>query len=791
MLSRRCPWRVRRSVRLAAPLCLAALAGCIQPADIRRDELASARALPLPPGTRIVQAAAGEQLVYQVSAPAGSSVQVEASSGTGGAVELIYVEAPDGQNFISFDNKSVASHSGLFQVAAMPGENGGAGFRFSGSAARAGAWRFGILGTPRAAQDTFSRFARQRSLLEQSVLVLYLLTGPHRNANDPLDLIAALGRVVYADIHEIDAPVDIRLKVTIGPPGSDDSSQDPPGNANGNDNAGGNRNDNTDDGTGNVNDNAGGNTNGNANDNTGGNSNTNSNDNSGGNDNSNTNGNANDNDNPPPPPPPPARVTLQRIVSTGDPVPGQSASARFVRFGNPLIDASGRVAFWANYAGGQGDGGLYVWDNGVVRRVVDDNPQTAGSVPGRNASAFFGNFNVAWDAGSHPLAWGSNGRLIFVSPIQGGQNSRGVYRWRASDGDILRVADMEQIAALYPDVLNGAFAGEFSGPGLTDNGIVTFNMRYTYIRVDRQFVAGKRGIYTSDANTISVLADHRLSEAGDVPEQGPTVMFDEFDPRTTLNPRGDILFQATYLNGLGGRGIFRARDSVLSGVVDNAENRNFPGLAGTRVLVGGAFADAVAIGGNGDIALDLRIRPGGGDARDAVLLWNGQLWRDLAAGGASATALLTGVNDAGQAVYLAGDRPRLADAAGDVDLAAVLPAELGLSNVTWESSGGALSNAGRALLRFTRPAVGGGPARPGLMLWSGERLLVVFDPASDLTHSAIDVIFTGSTPETNRPGRSGALNDADQLVFRVGDRGADGNEGTADDVQSIFLGRGE
>ncbi len=775
--------------------------GCIEPADVLRDDFASGRAQPLVNGQRVVQIGVGQPVTYQVAVPTGQRLDVEITPTSGGQVELLFVETPGGQVFSAAPNSPLQSQTGVYEVRTTTGAANGAGFRIIGAAGRSGSWRIGVIASRSSQFRSLGQAALRRSLLEQAVFLAYVLSGPHRNSDDPLDLLGALGRSVFPELPLIENPVAVVLRVRADD--DDDSGQDPPdgndngsGNANdnsgGNDNAGGDDNKNDNDSGGN--DNAGndnGGANDNSNDNTSGNDNA-GNDNSGndnsggGNDNDNDNSGDNTNDNSAPP----TQVVLQRIVRSGDAVPGQP-SATFTDFGNPILDGSGRVAFWAGYANGSGDGGLFVWEAGTLRRVVDDNPANAGGVPGRNVSAFFGNYTIAWDAGASPITWGTNGRLILVSPITGGTNSRGVYRWRASDADILRVADMEQVAALFPDTFQGAFAAEFFAPGLSDDGIVAFSARYTYITADRQFVAGKRGVFTSNGQTISFAADNRLSQPGDVPEQGLTVAFDDFDQRIAMNAPGDILFQASYLNGDGSRGLYRDRDGVLSRVLDNASNRAFPGLSAIeRIGTVNAFHDAVALGDGGAVAVDTRVRISG-QQRDAVLLLAGGAWRELNdATGAAATALVTGLNASAQTVYLAGGRPHLATAGGDIDLTATLPPELSGASLTWEL-GGAVNNRGRAILRFTRAGANGAPATPGVALWTGERLIVVFDPTLAAENSGFDTLFSGSTPENDRPGRSGMLSDRDELVFRVGDKGGDNQENTADDSQAIFLGKGQ
>jgi len=148
-------------------------------------------------------------------------------------------------------------------------------------------------------------------------------------------------------------------------------------------------------------------------------------------------------------------------------------------------------------------------------------------------------------------------------------------------------------------------------------------------------------------------------------------------------------------------------------------------------------------------------------------------------------------------------RPFLGDGRSVVDLSFFLPASLEQIDLNWETFGGAINNSGRAVLRYQRADAEGGI---GLLFWTGRELLVVIDSTQPIGLDRIDVIFpaeergpadvdrvgtVAARPETNRPGLSGILNDRDEIVFRAGYLGSDGQANTSDDQQAIFLGRGE
>jgi hypothetical protein len=497
----------------------------------------------------------------------------------------------------------------------------------------------------------------------------------------------------------------------------------------------------------------------------------------------------------------PTSMTLQAIVQTGDDVPGQSG-ATFTHFSNPVIDGSGRVAFWGGYSGGDGANGLYVWESGTLERVIDDDPARTGTVPGRGADDYFGGFDIRWDSGAPSLAWGAEGRLIFVAHITDSPQANGLYRWRASDGDIVRVADDEQLKDLIPGA--EVFFADFYHPGVSDNGIVIFASRYTAFDGEMNILAFRSvGVFVSNGVQVTPVVVGQLSEPGDVPDHGEYTTFGDAGILTSLNPGGDMLLQAEYKTALGDRGVYLYTGGNLYRAVDNAPDRAFPGLpAGTRVGEEGTPYDAITVGAGLRIAIDTKLVADSSPS-DAVILWDGSQWHELtASGGAAATELISGLNSSGRVLFLAGGQPYLGNEAGSVAVGATLPTELEGVSVGWQNFSGALNSDGRALLRFKRS----GSESAGLVFWTGAQLLLVADAAAGEPSSQSEVIFPTARPthdeldragvvtylpETDRPGRSGALNDRNELVFRVGSLGADGSQNTADDYQAIYLGSGQ
>jgi hypothetical protein len=500
----------------------------------------------------------------------------------------------------------------------------------------------------------------------------------------------------------------------------------------------------------------------------------------------------------------PTTMTLQAVVQTGDAVPDQSQAA-FTHFSNPVIDDSGRVAFWGAYTGGEGGNGLYVWESGTLQRVIDDDPARIGTVPGRGADDYFSGFDIKWDSGAPSLAWGVGGRLLFVAHITDSPQANGLYRWRASDGDIIRVADDDQLKALIPGA--DVFYADFYHPGVSDNGIVIFTTRYTAFDEEMNILAFRSlGVFVSNGVQITPVVVSQLSEPGDVP--GHDSPYDQYATfantgiLTSLNAGGDMLLQAEYEMAPGDCGVYLYTGGNVYRVVDNAPDRDFPGLTtGTRVGEEGEPYDAITVGTGLRIAIDTKL-VSDGSSRDAVIMWAASQWHELSGGGAAATDLISGLNSSGRGVFLAGGQPYLGNESGSVAVGTTLPTKLAGVGVEWPNFSGAVNNNGRVLLRFERS----GSDSAGLVFWTGEQLLLVADAAADQPSSQSDVIFPTARPahdgldragvvtylpEMNRPGRSGALNDRDELVFRVGSLGADGRENTSDDYQAVYLGRAQ
>jgi hypothetical protein len=512
--------------------------------------------------------------------------------------------------------------------------------------------------------------------------------------------------------------------------------------------------------------------------------------NTNGSSNSNGNGatNANANTSPPPAPgPAPTSVQLELIAESGDEVPDQSG-ATFTRFGDPIIDADGRVAFWAEYDGGSGDAGLYVFQNSALQRVIDNDPTRVGTVPGGGADEFFGAFEVTEAGDSNPFSWGAGGRLVFVASgvagAQASERTRGVFRWRASDADLILVAEMPDLADVLPNAgADGStINARFFSPLVIDSAVVVFRASYFYVPTGgTSFVSGT-GVFASNGTKLIALADEQVNEAGDVPGQGATTTFTDFAQRVAINTAGTVLLQASYGTGSGDRGLYVYSGDSLSLALDNG-TAGVRGLStGTRVGALGADFPAFSVGGRGHLAVQT-VLTASSQTRDAVLLRDNGTWIELlSADNDEATALASGVNIRGQCLILAGTRPRRAAPDRVDDLFASPPSDLASRSIEWQPTGGAINDDGRCLIRYS--TIGDGDARtPGLALWTGDELLIVADPLASVGPEGASSFTTQPRVQHDYVGRSGALNNSDEMTFRAV-LGETGNP------QQVYIGRG-
>ena len=495
----------------------------------------------------------------------------------------------------------------------------------------------------------------------------------------------------------------------------------------------------------------------------------------------------------------PTSINLQQIVQTGDSVPGQPTTAKFTTFSSPIIDADGRVAFWGRHEGGDGLAGLYVWEDDEIKVVVDDsgNFPVPAQTPGETTGGKFGPYQ---DQGSsfvlfeEPIVWGGAGRLVFAS--RRSDNSpyiRALFRWRASDNNLLRVCDEEHVAGALG--VSAATTFKFANLGVSDDGVVLFRVSFTSLQPMVVGTAVCTSVVTQSDGIVVTLpvplgTSSGLITRGAVPDQGDRAYFKFFSALTTLSPDGWMLFQGEYGAGDGWDGIYLSVDETVSRVVDNRPSLSVPGLpANARIGSDVDYYEAMAISTNNHIAIQTPITVSG-SSRNAIILWGWDVskWTELlTTGGKQATALVSGISDGGAVLVLADGLPYIMDNSSEVSLAAALGVDLDGESLTWATTGGAINNVGRAVVPYTRS----GSDLIRLGFWTNQSLLVLADPTSSLPTADVFEIEADSFPETDRPGRSGIINDSDEAVFRVTTKGPDAAVDTADDIEAIYIGQAQ
>lgn len=775
--------RVAFPLALLASAALLALGGCPGQGENLSESALSSAARPITAGDSVVTLRPNASEVFEVDVPEGKSFEVLVESLNDTALAVEQIEIPGGEVFRPSASAKGAQGNDLVAVEPL---NGAKSLRLSGRANAGGTWRLHLKSASRLSDAALRDAARTRSVLENVLLLIYLMNGAPDNDD-------ALTQVVHWSFPELDslrAPVEVRLSVQVlegeafVPVGQSEggSSEDPNSGSGGS----GGESDPNSGGGGDPNSGGGGGGGSPTDPNTGG-------------------GGGGSDPNAPPSKPNPTTVELAKIARTGDAVPNQP-NATFTVFSNPVIDAEGRVAFWAGYKGGAGAGGLYVYQNGSITEVLRGDKSVKGVVPGGSANSFWGPINIAGDGGKAPtMAWGAGGRLLFTTYTNDSPLPNGLYRWRASDGNMVRVVDDTTFKSVFPN-LGDTFLPEFYHPGFTDDGLVTFASRYSYFDKSGKFYLFQRGVFVSNGNTISPIVAESLMQGVVVPNGG--FQFAAFKAAELLPVpagNGTVLFQTSYeTSPNGNQGLYTWTNGTIRALIDNRTVGTWPGLpAGIQVGESGVPFDAMASSYGGRHALETKITEGG-QTREAVLYWDGSKWTELrSSDGQPATALLSGINSAGKLLYLAGGQPHLGDAAAQTNLSSSLPNDLrSLDALEWESFGGAINNQGRALLRFKRSA----PNGAGIAMWTGTTALIVAETGNAVLGDVYETLYAQARPEmakinevgvlkdrpeVDRPGRSGMFNDLDQAVFRVGNAGPDGKAGTADDVQGVYLASGK
>jgi formylglycine-generating enzyme required for sulfatase activity len=351
---------------------------------------------------------------------------------------------------------------------------------------------------------------------------------------------------------------------------------------------------------------------------------------------------------------------LERVLDDGFDFmpPGQSGASSYTGFGPPVINDLGHIGFAANISFADGNEGLYVWRNGTVDRVFDNNPldsvptQPAGSswsafpftagisavLSGQDYIATIARFRdpafnefqsivlgtpmsgaimAANSRNSVPPGQGSGARyakfdsfmvtaegddVVFVGSYTGGAGSAGVYRYSVNSGSLIRVADGSQGPADQPGAI---FTGFDIFPSANENGYVVFG-------ATAAGGSAARGLYRSDgASTLETIVD--TSGSFVVPGH-PTKNFSLFGPPVT-NSAGDVVFVAEFGFGPDDVGVFVRSASKTIKIMDLADP--VPGQPDASFsLLGSPIINA-----SGEITLTARYT--GGTGTEGIYFWDG------------------------------------------------------------------------------------------------------------------------------------------------------------------------
>jgi hypothetical protein len=287
---------------------------------------------------------------------------------------------------------------------------------------------------------------------------------------------------------------------------------------------------------------------------------------------------------PPAATPMPPHDALHAVVHSGDAAPGGGRFDRFDVPGQPLlapVNARGQVVFYATALRSNVRDGLFMADEGRVRKIV----AYGDAVPGGGTLVEF----------AHPLpALNASGHVAFAAQIAGGRATEGIFL--AGDTGLQVIALAGEDAPALP---NGVLVG-FDAPALNDNDELTF---VAAVRRGRDMLDV---LYFWNGRRLQkvVAEGERLLRIGGTMDKIGT---------PALNNNGVIAFPAAILKGPSPAGIFVAGARDLRLLV----------AAGDRVPNGMIlrFSEHVAIDGEDAIGFGAFVG-GDGTGREAVL-WAG------------------------------------------------------------------------------------------------------------------------------------------------------------------------
>lgn len=314
--------------------------------------------------------------------------------------------------------------------------------------------------------------------------------------------------------------------------------------------------------------------------------------------------------------------TLSQVARRGDQAPGAAASASFNTFDDLVLNASGQTAFRAELTGAGvstvNNAGIFSEGSGVLSLVAREGEQAPGAAAGVNFGGTFGS-----------PALNASGRTAFVALLAGagvdGTNNTGIY---SEESGVL--TEVARVGAQAPGAAAGVnFSSFFLSIVQNASGRTAFVANLTGAGVT---ATNNAGIYSDGLGTLSQVA----REGDQAPGAAAGVNFSSLSvPR--LNASGQIAFNAS----LTGAGVDVTNNSVIyieeSGTLSQvaregdqapgaATGVNFSGFGGPLLNASGQTAFSASLTGAGvNTANDVGIYSEGSGVLSQVAREGGQV----------------------------------------------------------------------------------------------------------------------------------------------------------------------
>lgn len=274
---------------------------------------------------------------------------------------------------------------------------------------------------------------------------------------------------------------------------------------------------------------------------------------------------------------------LQRLVddSFSFHPPGQSGTASWTGFGPPVLNNSGHVLFHGGFSFGDNEHGLYIFKNGAVKRIFDDNPLQP--VPGQVNPAppvppgGPGFTTFAFSAAILPLLADSGDAVTTAQFRDSALVERyGMYHGH-DDQPLLRVTDSTLPPPGSASPARFSDLGVFTRMAMNGHGDVVFLASIVQ-------GAATKGLFFFNRDTLTLV--RLVDDSVTPPDQPSGARFTSFDPIFSVNNADATAFAGSYVLGSGTNGIY-LRDAAggTTTIVDTSGSFNVPGNVGGQFLV--------------------------------------------------------------------------------------------------------------------------------------------------------------------------------------------------------------